>query len=445
MVAITVLLLQRANVDAESFRGKLYLLLIDKLVVGAIVALAFVVYERYKESDAQRFQKDIAQLTHRLEQERAATQQTLERARLLGELIPLLRDPKADPLARAYLLRSAVTTGLIDADGAVELASSLFINELTQDQFARVMSVTVPEGIPAIAQQGVALSQVWRKEHGDEFSPGATFNPVSGKESIPEEMRKTVQEGRAWRRVLTDALPALDHARYGQLEDTATIPTHLYGLFVLMNPGDSFEARNLSQRSCRTMRLIGNIGGVFFQDSEAAAQLSHELTLDHTNLDNIRLARVVISILSEYGRPLHVGGQIAKPLARILVEENLGRHLPPEVQSAHYWLRFEAGELLTNIEETRSAEHVLIEFVSRFRSEVAKINTSDHSAMDSLSSRWEGGKILRLAVLALANIHTEESKQALRACGALPVDVWPAFPFLREDIERASKKQNGSN
>jgi hypothetical protein len=348
-------------------------------------------------------------------------------------------------LSRAYLLRSAVKTELIDADGAVDFASILFIHDVTPDQFARVMTVLIPDGIPSIARQGVRLSQMWRKEHGDAFSPGSTFDPVSGKENIPEEMRKPIEEGRAWRRLLKDGLPVLDRLQYSQLENETTLPAHLYGLFVLMNPGDSLEARDLSQRKCRAMRLIGNIGGVQFHDPKATEQLSRELTLDHRNLDNIRLARVLIGILSEYGLPLHLGGPIAEPLARILAEENLGDPLPPEVLSAHYWLQFDAGELLTRLEDTASAQPVLIDLVSRFRGEVTKIKSRDNLAMETLSSRWEGGKLLRLAVMALGKMQTERAKLALRELAGLQDSTWPAFPFLREDIERALKAGNETN
>lgn len=427
--------------DPDSFRGKIYLQLFDKLLLGVIIAAAFVAYDRYKDADAKRFQKEMAQLNNRMEQERAAGQQALERTRILGELIPLLRDKNADALARAYILHSAVRIDSIDPDTAVELASSLFVGELTQDQFVRVMAVVIPEGIPAIARQGVRLSGVWRQEQQSAFSPGTTFDPVSGVEHIPVDMpqdqRKTLAEGRAWRQVLFEALPKLDDAHYAPLEDTKTLPKYLYGLFVLLSPGDSFQASDLSRRNCRAMSLIGNLDRVLFSgtDANAVKQVSRELNLGHLNLDNIRLALVIVSILQEYGPP---SGPIAEPLARILTEQNVGKDQLAEVQSAHFWMQFEAGELLTKMDNISSAEPVLIDFVSRFGRDVRNTDIKDEKELDALSSRWESGKLLRLAVECLGKIGTYQAGYALDDLTSAG-EIWPAFPFLKEDIERARK------
>src|SRR6266852_4695796 len=50
--------------------GQIYLQLFDKLLLGVIIAAAFVAYDRYKDADAKRFQKEMAQLNNRMEQER---------------------------------------------------------------------------------------------------------------------------------------------------------------------------------------------------------------------------------------------------------------------------------------------------------------------------------------------------------------------------------------
>jgi len=403
-------------------------------LLGVIIAAAFVAYDRYRESDVERFQQDMAQLNHRLERENSASQQTLERVKLLGELIPLLQDPKAEPLTGAYVLRSAVRIGSIDADAAVELASDRFVTELTQDQFAEVMSVVVPDGIPAIARQGVRLSETWHKEEKYAFFPNYPFqNPSAGAQN-------TLVAGRAWGRVLHDAVPKLEGARYQPLEDTRGVATNLYGLFVLMSPATSFQAVDLSRKSCRAIRLIGNLRRVLDSgpgDPQVAAQLSHELTLHHDNLDNVQLARVLIFILREYGPP---SGPIAEPLAQVLTEQNLANDQSLEAGELHRAresLRSEAGDLLARkMWDIQSAEPVLIDFVSRFLADVAKISVKDHKAIESLGPRWE---FLYPAVQCFGKLHTEKAKQALGELARIDKDILREFPYLKEEIEQAQQ------
>jgi hypothetical protein len=66
---------------ADSFNGKLLLLLIDKIVIGAIIAFAFLLYDRYKTADTRKY-----------EAERARTQLSFERSRLLKEFLPVIDD-----------------------------------------------------------------------------------------------------------------------------------------------------------------------------------------------------------------------------------------------------------------------------------------------------------------------------------------------------------------
>lgn len=433
-----------SKTDPESFKGKMYLLLFEKVLLGAIIATAFVVYDRYKEADAHKFQTDLIQLTQRLEterataqqkleQERAITQQTLERTKILGELIPLLRDPRGDPLARAYLLRSAVKTDVIDADGAVDLASDLFIDALTEEQFARVMSIVIPDGVPAIARQGVKLSGIWRKERKDPFFPRSMFEP----ENISEEMRKTLKQGRAWRRVLEDALPILDRVQSNELENTSAISNHLYGLFVLMNTGYLFEAQNLAQRKCRAVRLIGNISRMLLEDREATEQVSRELKGDHTSFDKIQLPTAVLSVLNNCSRELNdrlidVPGSLAEPLARILVEPKTDERLPDQIQVWHYALQHEAGRLLSRMMNSRSAEEILVDFIGRFQGEATKPNTIDIRFM----SRWDE-TLLRYAVGTLKNIESKKGEAALEQLIGLQDSTWQFYSSLKEDVEQA--------
>lgn len=46
------------TVDVGSFEGRVFLLVLDKLLIGAIIAMALGVYDRYRTVDQRRFAKE---------------------------------------------------------------------------------------------------------------------------------------------------------------------------------------------------------------------------------------------------------------------------------------------------------------------------------------------------------------------------------------------------
>ncbi|TAK09461.1 hypothetical protein EPO44_01255, partial [bacterium] len=266
------------SVDPESFRGKLYLLAIDKIVIGAIIAAALVAYDRFCTIEVRN-----------LEAKAATIQLTFERARLAKEFLPFITNRKEDVIARGYTLREAVRTGSIDADAAVEIGRQILEDGIPDDHFRRVMVVALPDGASAISRRGVELSAGWRKVDNTPFTPTSTFNPVSGRENIPKEFAALVREGRLWRSVLVEGLSGVSGTTCGSLQDGSKLPSMLYGLFVLMKPGSQPEAIELSQSPCRGVSLIGQLSRVLFsgRDGEAVRRVSAELARDHKSLENL--------------------------------------------------------------------------------------------------------------------------------------------------------------
>jgi predicted Co/Zn/Cd cation transporter (cation efflux family) len=43
------------KIEPETFREKLYLLVIDKVVIGALIAIAFIVYDQWKTQEVRRY------------------------------------------------------------------------------------------------------------------------------------------------------------------------------------------------------------------------------------------------------------------------------------------------------------------------------------------------------------------------------------------------------
>lgn len=101
--------------DPESFKGKVLLLVVDKIIIGAIIATAFFVYDQYKTTDTRRY-----------ERQRVEIQRSFERSRLIKEFLPVVQDESINLTTRAYVLRAAVLTHAIDPDAAFELGQDFF-------------------------------------------------------------------------------------------------------------------------------------------------------------------------------------------------------------------------------------------------------------------------------------------------------------------------------
>lgn len=113
--------------SSDSFKGKLLLLLIDKLIIGIIIGAAFFVYDQYKtnQEDKARFQS-------------FSVQAEFEKAKLAKELWPILLDSTKGVVERAFILKSAVTTRTIEDEVAVDLAFMLYKNKLNHEDFRRI-------------------------------------------------------------------------------------------------------------------------------------------------------------------------------------------------------------------------------------------------------------------------------------------------------------------
>ena len=48
--------------DPESFKGKSWLLVIDKLIIGALIALAFVLYDIYRTTETRQYEEKRAEI-----------------------------------------------------------------------------------------------------------------------------------------------------------------------------------------------------------------------------------------------------------------------------------------------------------------------------------------------------------------------------------------------
>jgi hypothetical protein len=433
--------------DAESFRGKLYLLIIDKLAIGAVIAGAFVAYDFWKTASDRAYTSAATKV-----------QLEFERAKLGRELIPVLADPEANVVTKAYLLRSAIATGSIDAEAGVELGRTLIPAGLEDSHFERVMAAAMPQGIPAVSRHAAEMAQRWRKSQGGAFWPSAAFNPESGRENVPQDIEAQIHEARLWRSVLLAAVPTVD-ASYTPLQDDGGLAKNIFGLFVLLNPGDQFEAVALSRSASRGISLIGHVSRLLFdaRDEEAARAVGNVWSSANPTSDSIALSAAVMRILLEYGPP-H-GGPTAESLARVLTHEPLSTD-DASVRTAFYWLQWQSADLLdamADVPEVHAArdmlkinpnappdgwigvnpaKETLLAYLTRFTASLQE--ASDEATLDRLARRYESGELVRRVVSLLGTFDSPDVRAALTTLGLLSEERFRYFPFLKEDVDRAA-------
>ena len=445
------------DVDADSTKGKLILLLMDKLLVGAVIALVFVLYDTQKGQEQHNFETRMLQLTHDLEVERnnqaaernlasQQIQQEYERSKILKESLPLIFDEERDITTRGYLLRSLLRTKAIDGEAGVRFGNNLVSSGLEPEHFMIIAKEALPEGIPALAQYGHSIS----------VKPDVIVDPESGRET--GDVSKELQVARLWRAALLESIPELETSDSAILEETKNLAKYLGGLYPLLSPGNLVDAIELSRSSSRGIALIGNISRIEFSgdDKEAADAVSLELTRDNSNLQNIYLARSILSILNYRNEP--PAGYICSSLAKILSEPDL-ENVSKKIQVEHYWLRFKAGEKLmmrmqSNIEQLNegfpietinsntweSVLPILKGYINNFLIQARKVDTKEE--IIDLSSKWQSGKLLRLAVDFVGEVAiiggkgAGEAREILADFRSLDDELFRGFPFLKASVER---------
>jgi len=430
------------RVNPDSFKGRIILLVIDKIVIGAVIATAFVAYDRFRTTEARRIENNTARI-----------QLQFERARLAKEFLPFITNRKEDVIARGYALREAARTGSIDADASVQIGRQLLSDGISDEHFKRVMVVVMPDGMRAITRLGAEMASDWRNRTGTSFTPTSQFNPVSGVEHIPPEDASVVREARLWRSVLLEGTAGRSCE---DLNDNARLATTLYGLFVLVQPPSQTDAINLTQSPCRGIRLVGSLTRVLFargsgrlsgRDEQAVDLVASDLGHDRKSLANIRLARVILQLLLEFGPP---SGPIALPVAQILVEPRSPQDSHPGVAEAPYWLQWQAADVLQSmlqgpgttdderLQSIRAAEPALLPFLARFS--VALQNADNDRRLDDISSEYEDGKLVRRIVDLVGVSHSAEARGSLEKLAAVGENKLRYFPFLEEDVRRALKR-----
>ncbi len=413
---------------SETFRGKLLLLVFDKVVIGAMIAAAFFLYDRYKTIDLRNY-----------EASQANVQLSFERSRLLKEFLPLIQDGSVDLTTRAYLLRSAVVSGAIDSETAFELGQDFLRGGLPANHYLRVVSSMLPSGVASFANRGGQIANEWYSTLNHFPDLDSVFDPVSGRENLPLNQGNMITEARLLRAALYENLPVLLECECAELRESDEIPAHLYGMFVLMKTDNLEFAIATSNSTAQGLKTIGMLNRLMLGNADEVPEnyLMTQFAGAPFSNENMRWAQVVVAILeqnaSEWNNTTSSG--IAPILARIAVGE-----LFPDEQTDEegnlFWLRFNASEgLLAMKGNANSVSDSISVYLLSFAEQVsAKSNGDD---LEALAVKFSSGKIIRVLVEVLANSTDSRSKTALQSILDLGEDRLRHFPFLREDVQRS--------
>ena len=445
-------------IDAETTKGKLILLVADKLIIGLIVLGAIGIFLRF-QSDREAVHE--ARLVE--------AKLKVDRMHLAKDLLPFMLDESSDAVARGYLLSSALSAELIDPEVAIDVASKLFAQGLLDAQIRRIVGIALPAGLPSIARHGARL----RNELRNSGNPGRSAqvkgisDSAGGVKYVPspnlsEQLQQSVNERLVWAGALGEALPDVSAHEERQIVTQGFLTAHISALYFLFQPTSMRGSQRLFFSSSRTLRLVGALDCVI-QDwgptQEAAEYIGNELeTLNLRSEEDLSYALALVRVLREYeddrDDQADLAPEIAIHLARLVVDGSF-RHRVPWISDEashvqrknwlsediaadiHSSLQFTAGEVLWLIrKQAHGAEGVLVSFIDKFVSEIEAAHSQESVSL--LSSRY-GSYAPRFAVAVLFAIDTPESRKAIRKVRTLGDDKLAHFEGIAREFEtRAS-------
>ena len=280
------------TIDPESFRGKFYLLVIDKVVIGALIAIALFLYDRWKTHEVRSYTEAQEEI-----------QLGFKRAEYIKQLVPIVLDDKTPVRYRAQSLGALVETKSIDAHSAVKFTKILLdsnvlemdrdghANQTAEDYLLTLMLKAMPLGLPALL---------------DEYESIRYSRPTDPRleRSSQDVVRKF------WKRLFWEAVQGYEDSelRYqdsklkGKLLDSDSFlfhKRHIFSLRDIVGPLTREEANKLARRKeVKGLRVLGSIGLLnTSSDPRAVMQLMAEIDPAGDDRRALELAAMIIDLL----------------------------------------------------------------------------------------------------------------------------------------------------
>lgn len=422
------------KINPESFKGKTLLLIIDKLIIGAILAVAFVLYDQYKDDRAR--------------QERIESQEiqlNFERAKMAKEFWPIIMNAENDILVRGYTLRSGMMSKAIESNTGQDVAYKLYKEGLSDNDFIIIGKVGLPDGLVAFLKNANELA----KESLSIRLPGGGLNKPDSIVDLAAELNRIDRVRKSLRKVLDESINEQGTEPFALLENQDFLSDNLIALYMIYDSGDSFDAiRQLNSR-LKGLRLIGAVNRISFdsKDYNAIGFIEKELDKDYSKLSNIDYASAILEVISKY-RNNKIHGNITVSISRLATDTcfleqktTVDNYIE---KTKHYGLQWDAAELLLmamqhdvryNEEGIKNTEKIIHDYLDKFKSALEKANTED--SLNDVANMYESGKIIRVLIDVLGEQKSSDSNQLLIAMNNIKEDKLRYFPSLKRTIENA--------
>jgi len=418
--------------DADSFRGKVWLLVIDKVVLGALIALALVAYDLYRTRDARNYDS----LTKE-------TQLTVERARLAKEVLPIITSKEQDVTTRGFTLGESVRTGAIPSNAAIALGPGLLRDGLSPLDFVDIMELTVPKGVAAIGRHG---KELWSKlgDLSDSSDSSRRYDlrtfAYATDDPHKNDLNAIAREVGAWGQVLSDLNRTIKPSACGFVDAPIMSDYSWAGIFFLLAPRMSPPlAEELSRSPCQTFQVVGNVERFLKDgnDQQAAAAVASVILPKTLEFYRRMLSSDVLGILLSYGPSSSEA--IAEPVARVLVGQEFWKSRTDPQEEALNDVQYCAAELLGSMVQRRqkadtkstfAAEHVLCEFLAKSGERLNNMTVEDiikRQAEDYAEREAEKYTIQILQMLGSSNANGSVSKFLSIDSGKLSVAGFDRF------------------
>lgn len=269
------------RIDPESLKGKILILVFDKIFLGLIIAIAFVVYDQYK-SNQESIRNNQAQ----------AIQLDYERAKSASEYLPIIMNSKNEVLERAYVLRAAVLTKSIDKLTGMNILCKLYKDKLNNFDFLQVAQVCLPEGLQGILDN---VPEMHVTGNFDMAVPGVNSSNIDSTIDALAMFREAVENG--IKNYGIDSFQLLNNHEF--------MYRNMYKLYGLLGSTwlDASEVLSFNSLAFRNLTLLCNvIDGDSTSCSVLARNLNYKTLPSEDSLDFVLTSWEVLGNFSGYKR-----------------------------------------------------------------------------------------------------------------------------------------------
>ena len=300
---------------SESFRENVALLAIDKLVLGALIAIAVVIYDLWKTDEVRKY----ADAHQRVEL-------AFKRAEYIKDVLPVLLDETNDVMVRAQSFASLVETSSISPEAAIRFADRLLLDDVLRigqvdvtpfhrlnPQYGRTLQNTIEDSseeavlanaITVVMPAGVPwLLDAYRKTVLKAETQTRDSTDTVGDSS---DLRADVLAvARAfWARLFIATVERTTDKELAFLESSPLVDRHLTTIDEICKESPVGTSGSWFDRSNKTLKTVAAIqllrDNVEHRDDEAARYLLPYMNPSASGTD-IRYATTVVELVTQNG------------------------------------------------------------------------------------------------------------------------------------------------